>query len=67
MRRCYKHIKDKIHVHYQFQTHIEHRAAGAVGREGLVHLIPVLTPQYLLPFKWVPGLAPSYLLPRRAE
>ena len=26
-------------------THIEHRA-GAVGREGLGHLIPVLTPEY---------------------
>ena len=42
-------------------THIEHHA-GAVGREGLVHEIPVLTPEYLLPSQWVPLLAPTYLL-----
>ena len=36
-------------------THIEHRA-GAVGRDGLGHLIPVLTPEYLLPSQWVPVL-----------
>ena len=29
-------------------THIEHRG-GAVGREGLVNSIPVLTSKYLLP------------------
>ena len=40
-------------------THIEHRA-GAVGREGLGHLIPVLTPEYLLPSQWVPVLTPTH-------
>ena len=40
-------------------THIEYRA-GAVGRKGLVHLIPVLSPEYLLPSQWVPVLAPTY-------
>ena len=40
-------------------THIEHRAE-AVGREGLVNLIPVLTPEYLLPVL-VDSSPPSYL------
>ena len=35
-------------------THIEFQA-GAVGRKGLMHLSPVLTPEYLLPFLFVPG------------
>ena len=39
-------------------TLIQHRA-GSVGRESLVHLIPVLTPECLLPSQWVPGLALS--------
>ena len=39
---------------YKSFTHIEHRA-GAVGREGLVPQIPVLTSEYLLPSQWVPG------------
>ena len=47
-------------------THIEHRA-GMVGREGLVHSIPVLTPEYLLSSWWVPVLTPTYLRPSRAE
>ena len=47
-------------------THIEHRA-GTVGREGLVHSIPVLTPEYLLPSWWVPVLTSTYLLPWWAE
>ena len=40
-------------------TQIEHRA-GAVGRKDLVPLIPVLSPEYLLPSQWVPVLAPTY-------
>ena len=47
-------------------THIEHRA-GTVSREGLVHSIPVLTPEYLLPSWWVPVLTSTYLLPWWAE
>ena len=31
-----------------------HRASSTVGREGLVHSIPVLTREYLLPPQWVP-------------
>ena len=45
-------------------THIKHHA-GAVGREDLVHEIPVLTPEYLLPSQWVPVLGPTCLLSRR--
>ena len=41
-------------------THIEHRA-GAVGREGLGHLILVLTPEYLLPCQVVPVLTLTHL------
>ena len=47
-------------------THIEHRA-GMIGREDLVHSIPVFTPEYLLTSKWVPILAPTYPLPLRSE
>ena len=43
------------------RSHIERRA-GAVDRERLVHLIPVLSTEYLLPSRWVPVLAPTYLL-----
>ena len=45
------------------RSHISN-SVGAVGREGLVHLIPVLTPEYLFPSQWVPVLAPTYLLPQ---
>ena len=45
-------------------SHIEYRA-GAVGREELVNSIPVLTPEYLLPSKWIPVLAPTYSLPSK--
>ena len=31
-----------------------HRPSSMVGREGLVHSIPVLTREYLLPLQWVP-------------
>lgn len=47
-------------------THIEHRAL-AVGREGLVHQIPVLIPEYLLPPQWVPVVAPTCSLPLLSE
>ena len=40
-------------------THIEDRAKS-VDREGLVNLIPVLTPEYLLPVS-VDSSPPSYL------
>ena len=46
---------------YKSFTHIEHRAA-VVGREVLVCSIPVLTSNYLLPWKWVPVLTATYLL-----
>ena len=41
------------------------KRAGLVGREGLEHKIPVLTPKYLLPSQWVLGVftlnpAPKY-------
>ena len=36
--------------------------AGAVGREGLVNQIPVLTPKYQLPSQQVAVLAPFYSL-----
>ena len=40
-------------------THIEHHT-GAVGREGLVHYIPILTPElYLLPSQGIPVLTPT--------
>ena len=42
---------------------MEHRSE-AVGREGLVLLIPMLTPEYLP--QWVPVLAPIYF-PLRSE
>ena len=34
---------------------------------GLVHLIPVVTSEYLLPSQWVLVLAPTHLLPPRSE
>ena len=37
-------------------THIEHRAR-AVGREGSVQKIPILTAKYFLPSQWNPVLA----------
>ena len=37
--------------------------AGAVGREGLMNQIPVLTPEYLHPSQWNPVLAPNPLDP----
>ena len=46
-------------------THMEHRSE-AVGREGLVLLIPMLTSEYLPPSQWVPVLAPNYF-PLRSE
>ena len=42
-------------------TDFEHRV-GAVGREGLVNYIPVLTPEYLLLSQWIPVLVPIYTL-----
>ena len=39
----------------------------AVSPEGLVHLIPVLTSEYLLPSQWVLVLAPTHLLPLLSE
>ena len=42
-------------VQVVYSTYIQHRASS-VGREALVHLIPVLTPEYLLPSQWVPGI-----------
>ena len=39
---------------------IDQHRTGAVDREGLVHLIPALTPEYLLPSQWVLPL--RYLL-----
>ena len=42
-------------------TRIEH-CASAIGREGLVRSIPVLTPEYVPPSQRVPGLAPRYLI-----
>ena len=39
-------------------THIQHRA-GAVGREGFVPLIPVSTPEYVLPSQLVPVVTPT--------
>ena len=39
----------------------------AVGLEGLVHLISVLTSEYLLPSQWVLVLATTHLLPLRSE
>ena len=50
--RRYSMNSNSLGEHKSF-THIEHRA-GAVGREGLVHSIPVLTREYLLPPQWVP-------------
>ena len=47
-------------------THIEDRAES-VDREGLVNLIPVLTPEYLLPSQWIPVLPPIYSLPLRSD
>ena len=44
---------------------MEHRSE-AVGREDLVLLIPMLTPEYLPPSQWVPVLAPIYF-PIRSE
>ena len=44
---------------------MEHRSE-AVGREGLVPLIPMLTSEYLPPSQWVPVLAPNYF-PLRSE
>ena len=44
---------------------MEHRSE-AVGREGLVLLIPMLTSEYLPPAQWVPVLAPNYF-PLRSE
>ena len=44
-------------------THIKHRV-GVVGRMGLVHLISVLSPEYLLRPHWVPVLAPIYFRER---
>ena len=42
-------------------THIEHRTE-AVGPEGLVSQIPVLTPEYLLSSQWIRDFSPrSYL------
>ena len=38
--------------------------AGAVGREGLMNQIPVLTPEYLHPSQWNPVLAPNPLRSR---
>ena len=46
-------LEQVIHTHH----------AGAVSREGLVHLIPVLSSEYLLPSQWVLVLAPTHLLP----
>ena len=36
-------------------------------REGLLTLIPVLTPEYLLPSQWIVVLALTYSLPPRSE
>ena len=45
---------------------IEH-SAGAVGGDGLVHLLPVFTPKYLLSCQWVPVLGPTYSFQLRPE
>ena len=47
-------------------NHIEHRARK-VGREGFVLSIPILTPKYLLPSRWIPVLFPTYSLLLRSE
>ena len=52
-------VKQVVHTH---QT-----SYGAVGGESLVHLISILTFEYLLPVQWVPVLAPTHLLPLRPE
>ena len=48
-------VKQVVHTH---QT-----SYGAVGGESLVHLISILTFEYLLPVQWVSVLAPTHLLP----
>ena len=40
---------------------------GAVGRIGYSELIPILTPEYLLPSQRIPVLPPTYSLPLRSE
>ena len=52
-------VKQVVHTH---QT-----SYGAVGGESLVHLISILTFEYLLPVQWVSVLAPTHLLPLRPE
>ena len=47
-------------------THIEHRVS-VVGPMGLVLLISVLSPEYLLPPLWVPVLSPIYFRERPAK
>ena len=44
-------------------THRTLNCTGVVGREGLVHQMPVLTPEYLLPSQWVADVALTYSLP----
>ena len=51
---------------HQLITYIGHRA-WAVDPEGLVHQIPVLTPEYLPLAQLVPVIAPTYSLSWRAE
>ena len=46
-----------------FHTHRTLNCTGAVGREGLVHQMPVLTPEYLLPSQGVAEVALIYSLP----
>ena len=41
--------------------------ARAVGREGVVLSIPILTPKYLLPSQWIQVLFPTYSLSLRSE
>ena len=52
-------VKQVVHTH---QT-----SYGAVGGESLVHLISILTFEYLLPVQWLSVLAPTHLLPLRPE
>ena len=46
---------NSLEQHQSF-THIENRG-GAIWPIGFMHENPVLTPKYLLPSQWVPGLA----------
>ena len=56
---------DRLNWNSTCRLHTEYRAM--VGREGVVHQMPVLIPECLLPSQWVPVLAPTYLLTRRSE